>query len=389
VRKLTAAALALLLGVSLGAFALVVTSERDRAEPPPPVAVPRPAEPRLLIGFFDDANFRWRPYRARMLDRVQATGARVVRVLIRWHLAAPTRPRAGAPPFVVPRLYEVDELVANASARNMEVLFSIWGTPAWANGGRGPNYAPSSPDDLRRFAAGLAARYPTVRRWAVWNEPNTEQFLAPQFDELGQSVAPELYARLYRAARAGILSKSPRALVAIGETSSHGRDVPSRGRIQDSHSPARFARLLSEERPRLEFDAWGHHPYPIKGFHPPDRASRWPAVTLTSLDRFGRALDRWFDRSQTPIWITEYAHEAAPADPAGVSAELQAAYAARALELAAADPRVGMFVWFTFRDDFTNAWQSGLLDERGRPRPLYESFAAAIGAVSAESGGAR
>jgi hypothetical protein len=89
-------------------------------------------------------------------------------------------------------------------------------------------------------------------------EPNTEQFLAPQFDADGRSVAHALYARLYRAAYTGIKQANPKALVAIGETSSHGRDRPSRGSVQDSHSPARFARLLSEQRPRLRFDAWGH-----------------------------------------------------------------------------------------------------------------------------------
>ncbi len=67
---------------------------------------------------------------------------------------------------------------------------------------------------------------------------------------------PELYARLYRAAYAGIKQANPQALVAIGETSSHGGDVPSRGRTRDSRSPARFARLLSEQRPQLKFDAW-------------------------------------------------------------------------------------------------------------------------------------
>jgi hypothetical protein len=279
-------------------------------------------------------------------------------------------------------LYEIDELVANASARHLEVLFSIWGTPGWANGGQGPNHAPTNPDDLRRFAAGLAARYPTVRRYAVWNEPNRELFLAPQFDEQGRSLAPSLYARLYRAAHAGLKEANPEALVAIGETSSHGRDAPSRGRLQDSHSPARFARLLSEQRPRLEFDAWGHHPYPVRGHLPPDHLARWPAVTLMSLERFGHQLDAWFDRSDTPIWVTEYAYETSPPEPRGVSAGLQAEFATRALELAAAVERVRLFVWFTFRDDLTNAWQSGLLDERGRPRPAYDGFAAAVGRLT-------
>lgn len=373
-RRATAAFLAL---AALGGLVLVVALMRgERAETPETTP-----GPRLVVGFFDDANFRWRPDRARMLDRAQRTGARVVRAFIRWHLTALSEPKPGELPFYEPRLYEIDELVANANARGIEVLFSIWGTPEWANGGRGPNYAPDDPDDLRRFAHALAARYPTVRRYAVWNEPNTEQFLAPQFDAQGRSVAPAIYARLYRAAYEGIKEARPDALVAIGETSSHGRDAPSRGRAQDTHSPARFARLLAEQEPALEFDAWGHHPYPVKGRQAPDHASRWPSVTLTCLERFGEAIDHWFGRDDTPLWITEYAHESIPEEPHGIPPELQATYAARALELAAGLPRVRMFVWFTFRDDQTNAWQSGLLDGRGRPRPAYERFAAAIGAI--------
>lgn len=378
-RRAAAAFLAL---VAVGVLVLVVVLARDRPDSRPPSAPAETADTGLLVGFFDDANFRWRPYRARMLDRVQRTGASVVRVFIRWHLTAPTRPRSGQAPFHEPMLHEIDELVANASARGLEVLVSIWGTPAWANGGLGPNHAPDEPDDLRRFARALASRYPSVTRYAIWNEPNTEQFLAPQFDAHGQSVAPASYARLYRAAYEGIKEARPNALVAVGETSSRGRDAPSRGRRQDTHSPARFARLLAAQEPALQFDAWGHHPYPVKGRHAPDHASHWPSVTLTSLERFGMALDRWFGRDDIPLWVTEYAHESTPEEPRGISPALQARYAAQALELAAGVPRVRMFVWFTFRDDHTNAWQSGMLDERGRARPAYEQFTSAVAALA-------
>jgi hypothetical protein len=145
--------------------------------------------------------------------------------------------------------------------------------------------------------------------------------------------------------------------------------------VPDSHSPAEFARLLSQERPRLRFDAWAHHPYPTAPDQPPDQRPPWPTVTLLGLDRFGRALDAWFGRERIPLWLTEYGHETQPEEPLGVSRGLQAAYAEQALALAAAVPRVELFVWFTFRDDPMNTWQSGLLDERGRPKPAYARFA--------------
>jgi hypothetical protein len=370
------------------------TTEAEAATEPEAVVPPEPeaelegsgppAERSLLIGFVDDPSFRWRPYRARMLDAARATGASVVRAMIYWHRLAPLPPVAGEPPFDEPRLFELDELVAETARRNMEVMLTIWGTPAWANGGERPNRPPSDPDDLRDFARALAARYPAVRRYSIWNEPNLEQFLSPQFDAAGQSVAPQLYARLYRAAYEGIKNANPGALVAIGETSARGKDAPSRGDVQDSHSPAGFARLLAEERPRLRFDAWAHHPYPTAPNQPPDQRTRWPAVTLLTLDRFGQALDAWFGRESIPLWITEYGHETQPEEQLGIPRELQAAYAERALALAAAASRVNVFIWFTLRDDPTNTWESGLLDGSGRPKPAYARFSAAVRTLRGE-----
>jgi hypothetical protein len=374
----TRVALAVAVLLALG-IALAVALTRDRA--PAPETTPAPA---MLVGFLDDVSFRWHPERAAMLDRAQATGAKVVRAFIRWHLAAPERPAPGEPPFVESHLWELDELVAGAEARGMEVLFTIWGTPPWANGGQPPNRAPTDPEALRAFAHGLASRFPSVRRYAIWNEPNTELFLAPQFDDAGNSVAPEAYAAIYRAAREGIVEATPEALVAAGETSSHGRDAPSPGDAQETHSPVRFARLLSELAPPLELDAWAHHPYPVDPDDPPDQEARWPAVTLTSLERFGEELDALFGRKGIPLWVTEFGYEASPPAATGVLLAEQAAYAAQALALASAVPRVELFVWFTFQDQTSNDWQSGLLDLEGNERPAYRSFSAAVRALDGE-----
>ena len=209
-------------------------------------------------------------------------------------------------------------------------------------------------------------------------ETNIELFLAPQFDEHGRSVAPLTYAAMFRAAYDGIKAANPNALVALGETSSHGRDKPSAGFMQDRHSPARFAELLAKEDPPLEFDAWAHHPYPVQTGTRPDALAHWPNVTLPTLERFGQALDGWFGREDIPIWITEVGYEVAPAEPKGVPEDVHADYAAQSLEIAAGVPRVELFVWFAFADSDANEWESGLLDDTGAERPAYESFAAAV-----------
>lgn len=375
---------AVVAGLGLGAAAVLRAVSETETPAAPPRQQASPAREELLVGFMDDVSFRWHPERAQLLDRARATGAGLVRALVGWHQLAPKRPAPGAPPFVVPRLFELDELVANAEARGMEVMFTISGTPAWANGGQAPNRAPTDLDALRDFAHGLASRYPSVRRYSIWNEPNIELFLSPQFDSAGRSVSPRLYADLYRAAHEGIKEANPDALVAIGETSSHGKDEPSPGGVmQDRHSPAEFARLLSKESPRVEFDAWAHHPYPIQQGVAPDGEARWPAVTMPSLERFSEALDEWFERDESPLWITEFGYEAAPGEPHGVPEDLQADYATQALELAAEVPQIEVFVWFTFADGEGNPWQSGLLDAAGRERPVYESFRDAVRGLSA------
>ena len=148
--------------------------------------------------------------------------------------------------------------------------------------------------------------------------------------------------------------------MAIGSTSSAGRDKPLAGKSA-THSPGRFAQLVAAANPRLKFDAWAQHPYPVPANQKPTQKVRWPNVTLASFPRFEKSLDTWFKRKNVRIWITEYGHEVkSDGEPKGVSRAQQAAYAAQALALAKADPRTDMFIWFVFRDHATSEWQSGL-----------------------------
>jgi hypothetical protein len=128
-------------------------------------------------------------------------------------------------------------------------------------------------------------------------------------------------------------------------------------------------------KPALEFDAWAQHPYPPRPDVAPSAPVRWPRVGLGNLDRFGESLDSWFGREEIPLWLTEYGHETLPGEPVGIEPELQADFATEALELAAANPRVRVFIWFIFRDTPGNPWQSGILDETSTPKPAFATFA--------------
>ncbi len=351
------------------------------------------AAARMWMGFQDDPIFRWKDKedRARARQRAAQAGATVLRTTVYWYAIAPRRPANPANPFDPAYHWnDLDEFVQKAQFNGEESMLAIWGTPSWA--GPAKNRLPRRLGDLTAFARAVASRYtgrnpglPFVRFYGVWNEPNLSQFLAPQFDARGRSLAPALYARLYQAAYAGIRAGNRFAQIGIGETSARGRDRKVRG-LQDTHSPGRFAELVAKANPRLRFDAWAHHPYPTQPRFAPNQKVRWPNVSLAMLPRFERSLNRWFKRRNTPIWVTEYGHETNPPDRNGVSYATQSAYMQQAIGIARRDPNVQMFIWFVLWDDLQARWQSGMLTWAGLEKPSFDRFSVLARLVDARNG---
>jgi hypothetical protein len=332
---------------------------------------------RMPIGFFDDVSFRYSSARDANLNAAAATGASIIHTNVSWPAIAPKRPAAplnGDDPAYA--LGNLDDLVYQSGLYGMRVMINITGTPKWANGNTTPNHMPKKLSDLTNFARMLATRYDgrhghgTVGLYSIWNEPNLQLFLTPQYQGK-KIVGPANYAKLYKAAYAGIKKGNSRAQVAIGETSARGRDKPL-ATASASVAPATFARLLSQVK-GLKFDAWAHHPYPTSPNLPPLQKVRFPNVTLSTMPQFEKDLKKWFKRT-VPIWITEYGHETKPGEPHGVTEAKQAAYAKQALGIAKKDPNVQMFCWFTFRDSSGNPWQSGLERPSGAHKPSYAAF---------------
>jgi hypothetical protein len=351
------------------------------------------AAQRMWVGFHDDPSFRWVPDRTTRIDAAAQQGASIMRLLVQWNLAAPQRPTNASDPFdPTYRLDDVDEAVRNAQDADMEVMLTISGTPSWANGGKTPNVMPSQLSDLTTFAKAIASRYsgryqgfPFVRFWSVWNEPNLQQFLTPQFSATGKSVAPANYAKLYAAAYAGIKAGNALSQVAIGETSARGSDRPSG--VRPTHSPGKFAQLVAKANPRLKFDAWAHHPYPTNPSSTPSQLLKWPNVSLKSLPQFETSLNTWFKRKSTPIWITEYGYQTRPPDTFGVPWATQAQYVSQAIALAKGYPFVSMFIWFVYQDDPGQPWESGLYTQSGVPKATSPArFSASAKALDARNG---
>ena len=194
---------------------------------------------RMWIGFHDDPVLRYDGEKASDMEVATKTNkATILRTLVTWANIAPTKPANAAnsndPAY---NFNDLDDFVRNAQAQDAEVLMTIWGTPKWANGNKTPNFLPTSTSSFQNFTKALASRYsgrtpglPFVRFYGIWNESNLGQFLSPQFNSSGKIVSPAAYAKLAAAGYAGIKAGSPKALVAIGETSSNGRNKPQ-GRL--------------------------------------------------------------------------------------------------------------------------------------------------------------
>jgi hypothetical protein len=373
------------------AAALVVVLRSEGQEP---ISLPqRPMPGRLLVGAQDDPSFRWAADRSAMLDRARDANVALLRTVVSWRDAAPARPAAAADPFdPAYRLDDVDDLVRSSQQRGIELLITIWGTPEWANGGESPNRPPRDPRELEGFAAALADRYsgrhpgyPAVRLFSAWNEPNLEQFLAPQFDGRGRSVGPALYATLARAVYDGVKRGNPDALVAIGETSPRGHDVQRNGRVQDSHSPP-GSRDSSQSWSRSSTSTRGRsiHTRHERTSRPPSpcagHASAW-ATSSASAPRSTSGSGGSRRRSGSPSTRTRRSRRSRSASTPRCMRGMRR----RLSSSPRAIPASACSLWFIFRDRADGLWQSGLLSEDGVPKPALESLAAAAERLDARN----
>jgi len=166
----------------------------------------------VAFGVADDAWLAHGPgtleSRLRELSKL---GVEVVRFTVRWDQVAPRRPQdARDPSDDAYDWAEIDGVFKGLRRHGIEPVVTLFGTPSWANGGRGPNWAPSSSQSFGSFAYAAGRRYPWIRYWTIWNEPNRPAFLRP--------TTPKTYVNtLLNPAYAGLHSAIGR--VQVGEAS--------------------------------------------------------------------------------------------------------------------------------------------------------------------------
>lgn len=308
-------------------------------------ASPAAAASGIQYGIQDDA---WLQYGPGTLDdrtsALQRMGFDVVRVTLQWSTIEPAIGQF--------RWDRADTLLQALSRHGLAPVVTLWGTPGWANGGMGPNVAPTTGSDFEDFARQAATRYPFVRHWVIWNEPNKPIWLRP--------VSPETYvSRILDPAYRGIKSADRADQVAGGVTAPYGG--------KSGMSALTFIRRMALAGARL--DAYAHNPYPLSPKETPTTdGCACSALTMGNLDRLIAVVGQAFPRAR--IWLTEYGYQTNPPDPFGVSYAKQARFVGEAAYRAYTAPRVDMLIHYLYRDEPDEGrWQSGLVTVAGRAKP--------------------
>ena len=170
--------------------------------------------------------------------------------------------------------------------------------PAWANGGNKPNWMPEKGADYANFVVAVHDRYPWVRDWLIWNEPNKAPFAHP--------VDPKLYVQR-------LLNPAYAALHSVDR---------SRARRGRRHRPTggRERHVADRVPPRMraagaKLDAYAHNPYPERPQSESPTSGgcgRCATITMATLKKLLRLTQQAWPGKH--IWLTEYAYQTNPPD---------------------------------------------------------------------------
>jgi hypothetical protein len=362
--------------------------------------------------------------------RTVDAGAGYVRLSMGWDSVAPNRPLDPTNPGSVSYDFSgFDGAVRDARAHGLNVLITVNVAPAWAEGpGRPASAAVGSwkvnPQDLADFMQAVAARYsgnfdpdgiagqptlPAVQALEVWNEPNSSDWINPQFQ--GKTIlGGDSYRAMLNASYKAIKSVSPQTLVVAAGTDPYGdppggpypggntqrvrpvtfweqvlcvHPVKSKKKKKGKKKAApRFARTANCQAPAM-FDVLAHHPIDNTGAGP---LKHGPSKDDASTPDLGRVVSvlRGAEKAGTtlgghhPVWVTEFWWDSKPPNPVGAKLAVQAKWIEQSLYLfwkAGASLAVNFQIADNpARPDVHAGFQSGVYFADGRPKPSLTAF---------------
>jgi hypothetical protein len=299
-------------------------------------------------------------------------GVDILQITLKWSAVAPTRPadpvNPDDPAYSWPA--EIDYAIRHGRRRGISVALLVRDSPPWANGGRSPEWAPKQ----RAYASFLIAasrRYPSVRRWMIWGEPNRAGSFQPLPPR--SPVGPRAYARLLDAAYGALKRRRRTNVVVGGMTFSFGEVLP--------RPWLRWMRLPGGRRPRL--DEYGHNPFTRRA--PNIRLSGYGgfpgARDISDVDTFAKEVRSAYRRTgrRPRLWLSEFTVSSDRPNRAfsfAVSRRKQARWLKGAFRIAAR-VRASGIGWFNLHDEPASdpfGLTTGLMTYEGAKKPAYRAY---------------
>jgi hypothetical protein len=334
------------------------------------------------------AGFSWAPGKARAAEKAiwgpvrlpggtsafgmyRDLGVDTYQMVLDWSSTAPSRPQNATDPADAAYRWsaEVDEAVRETGRRGIRIALLAQGSPAWANGGKPPIWAPGA-RDFGDFLTAASRRFPSVRRWMIWGEPNKAHRFQP--NERNGQAGPRAYAPILDAAYSGLKRASRRNTVIGGMTWTGGDVKPARF--------LRWMRLPNGRPPRLDW--FGHNPFPFRFPRLGEPPLRGGWRDISDVDTFAREVRSVYGR-RSRLWLSEFTVQSDRKSrdfELFVSRRAQARWLTAAYRVASQVPSVAGLGWFGLIDEPERPGSAnwGLITADGRRKPAYEAFRRAL-----------
>ncbi len=320
-----------------------------------------------------------------ILSHLRALGVGWVKVQVSWKIYEPEPGR-----YDDYRFTELDNLVAAATANDINVLLGVAKAPEWSRPTTELDGPPSDFVHFQSFMGTLATRYQgQVAAYELWNEANLQR------EWNGAPLNAADLVTLIRAGAAGVRAADPEAILISGAPATTGINDGVTAIDDRVFMGQMIAAGVTEV-----VDAIGAHPYGWA--NPPDSSAAAPDPNVPSHNNHPsfffadtlldyRALLNKGGYQDTPIWVTEFgwgSYDGLGVAPppgveymAAVNEQQQATYTVRAYEMADDWPGIGpLILWNlnfapTFGEEYVESAYS-LLGIDGSPRPVYFALSA-------------
>ena len=222
-------------------------------------------------------------------------GIDTLQLSVSWAAVAPTRPASPTDPADPAYRWpaDVDLAAVEAARRRIRLSLLVAQTPPWANGGRSQAWRPTRAQDLGDFLTAVARRYPAVRRWMIWGEPNRADRFQPNAPK--SALGPRAYATLLDTSYAALKRVSRHNIVIGANTWTGGTVKPA--------DFLRWMRLPGGRPPRLDW--LGHNPFPFRFPKLAERPLAGGYRDISDVDTISADARRIYGR-RIPLWLSEY-----------------------------------------------------------------------------------